>query len=795
MFSRSFGAPLVLLATIATGCLVDGPQVPASIVLDAGTVTFDAIGATQQLTATVLDQDGSPIADATVHWSTGDDQVAIVNANGLVTAMGNGGTQITATVDLVTGQTTVTVQQTPAQATAASGNAQMGTAGSALGDPVVVRITDRLDQPIQGVAVTFAVTGGGGSVDPTADTTGVTGEAAATWTLGPAVGSNTLEVTIGGIAPVSFTATAMTGPPATVAAAGGDGQTATVDTPVSTAPSVIVTDAGGRAVEDVTVTFQVATGGGSVTEGTQTTDATGTATVGAWRLGQTAGQNTLTATVSGLPAVPFAATGEAGPATNLAIADGDGQSASVNTDVAVPPAVLVTDAFANPVAGESVAFVVTVGGGMVSGSPALSASDGIAQVTAWTLGPAEGANALEAAAAATGPVTFNATGTAGTSPGSVMIADGDGQTGLVSTPVNFPPAVQLLDAAGNPVAGVEVVFAPTSGGGSVTSGTIMTDANGTAAVGGWTLGPSAGAHTLTATVTGSGITNNPITFTATAVTATFDIEVRHVASPTASQQAAFDNAVARWEQLLIGDLTDVDFTSSPVAAGACGVDHPQINEVVDDLIIYAELEPIDGPGSVLGSAGPCIVRSGGGLTIVGIMRFDTDDLDGLESSGQLEAVILHEMGHVLGLGTLWGGFLQNPSLPNSPGVDTHFDGATAIKAFDLAGGTDYGGGAKVPVENEQGGQGTRDAHWRESVFDTELMTGFLDSGANQLSIVTVGSFGDIGYLFSFAGTDEYATPAPMAAAVAGGHIELVDDLWFGPLWVVDAVGRVTRSVR
>ena len=55
---------------------------------------------------------------------------------------------------------------------------------------------------------------------------------------------------------------------------------------------------------------------------------------------------------------------------------------------------------------------------------------------------------------------------------------------------------------------------------------------------------------------------------------------------------------------------------------------------------------------------------------------------------------------------------------------------------DRLGGSSYTGGASVPVENTQGGQGTQDSHWRETIFVAELMTGFLDAGVtNPLSLL------------------------------------------------------------
>ena len=59
----------------------------------------------------------------------------------------------------------------------------------------------------------------------------------------------------------------------------GNGQTATVNTAVATAPSVIVYDAYNNPVPNVIVTFAVASGGGSVTGASATTNASGIATV------------------------------------------------------------------------------------------------------------------------------------------------------------------------------------------------------------------------------------------------------------------------------------------------------------------------------------------------------------------------------------------------------------------------------------------------------------------------------------------------------------------------------------
>jgi hypothetical protein len=106
---------------------------------------------------------------------------------------------------------------------------------------------------------------------------------------------------------------------------------------------------------------------------------------------------------------------------------------------------------------------------------------------------------------------------------------------------------------------------------------------------------------------------------------------------------------------------------------------------------------------------------------------------------------------------------------------------------------DYTLGAKVPVENA-GPTGTRDAHWRETVFKKELMTGFINSGANPLSVVTTASMGDLGYLVNYAASDVFSVTAAPPTAAQGGMLLLGDDIRRGPIEEVDAAGRVIRVI-
>lgn len=200
----------------------------------------------------------------------------------------------------------------------------------------------------------------------------------------------------------------------------GNSQSAVAGTAVTTLPSVIVKDENNDPVIGVSVTFEVASGGGSITGGTATTGPDGIATVGSWTLGTTAGTNTLTATSGSLTGSPvtFTATGTAGAATQIAIHAGNGQSATIGTAVTTPPSVIVKDANGNPVSGVPVTFSVSLGGGTVSPTSSVSTdASGIAAVTSWTLGSTAGTNSLIATSGTlTGsPVTFSATGSSSTS--------------------------------------------------------------------------------------------------------------------------------------------------------------------------------------------------------------------------------------------------------------------------------------------------------------------------------------------------------------------------------------------
>jgi hypothetical protein len=220
----------------------------------------------------------------------------------------------------------------------------------------------------------------------------------------------------------------------------------------------------------------------------------------------------------------------------------------------------------------------------------------------------------------------------------------------------------------------------------------------------------------------------------------FTITVRFVGGLTQSQMDAFATAADRWVKVIVGDLPDVRID----------------DEAIDDVLILAKGEVIDGTGGTLGQARITHLRQPGkapwaSLPARGEMTFDQADLASMEVGGTLVDVITHEMGHVLGIGSLW----RRKGLLAGEGTDDpRFTGSATLTEYQKLGGQSDG----VPVENT-GGPGTREVHWREHDFGNELMTGFVNRAHNPLSRVTAASLGDLGYQVDMDAADDYELPA------------------------------------
>jgi hypothetical protein len=380
-------------------------------------------------------------------------------------------------------------------------------------------------------------------------------------------------------------------------------------------------------------------------------------------------------------------------------------------------------------------------------------------------------------------------------PGSASMtkAAGDNMAGYAGNFAPALPTVRVRGGNGAPVPDVPVTFRVTSGGGTVSFPSAVTDDSGRASPGAWRLGV-VGAQGLTADASGYG----SVTFTASAgapPASAFDIDIIFLdPQPTDSQKAAFLAARDRWQQLIVGDLSD--YGPGFAADAACPTfTTPEVPGPIDDVVIFAAVRPIppDGGANILAQAGPCQLRGSNLLTIAGIMIFDSDDIGTLTQSASLADVATHEMAHVLGFGLIWSDL---ELITGELGTDPYFTGVGARQAFRaIQSESNPYDGNSVPVENT-GGAGTRDGHWRETVFGRELMTGFFNGGVtNPLSAVTATSMRDMGYTVDDSRADAYQLSLAMGNLAAGAVGDWREQLAPWPVLVVDDRGRTLRAIR
>ncbi len=427
----------VIPVYIGPGANADGIAIPQATPLGNGE--------SATLTALVTEA-GTPISGVPVSFQSSDSSLLIPAQQSLntasVTAPTTGTGQVTITARTPTNlSTTGTVDWAPRASALVlvSGNGQTANTNTAAAAPLVVAVQDPQGVGVPGTVVTFAVTAGptGTSVAPLTAVSDAQGRAQTTLTAGSPGGAITVTASAAGLAgsPVTFTATAVTsvGVPATVTANTPVAQNAVVNTVVAAPPAVIVRDANGTAVPNVTVTFAITGGGGTLTGATQTTSSSGIATVGSWTVGTATGANTMTATVASLTPVTFTATGTAGAPATLTKVQGDSQTANSGAALPVQPTVLVRDQFQNPVPGVTVNWTPSDGTATPASGP--TGANGQAATT-WTLGAGQLAPTLTAGVVNLPSFVFHAT-TVFTSPTILLSTGGNPLVGVgLSTTVD-----------------------------------------------------------------------------------------------------------------------------------------------------------------------------------------------------------------------------------------------------------------------------------------------------------------------------------------------------------------------
>ena len=430
--------------------------------------------------------------------------------------------------------TATAVSQSPATLAAASPTTLVGQAGQPVSPPPSVRVTDAGGNPVPGVTVTFSVKGSGGQLaNRTGAGTVVTvatdgsGTAAVTsWTLGTAVGTDSVEARASGPAgplagsPVLFAAVVLPAPAAQLRFL-AQPTTVTAGQPMAPSVTVGVQDQNGNLVTTYSGTVTLALGSsppGGTLGGTTTAGVTGgIATFGGLILTRAGAGYALVANALPLiaPATSESFSVTAAPAARLALVVQPADTATSGEKFIRQPTVRLEDAFGNPV--NQLAVPVTasieIGGGTLGGTVTMATlATGVASYTDLSLTGLPGLRTLRFSAPGLLPVSSKPIILIAAPTATLTLAAGGNQTAPVGTVVAVPPAVKVTDLTGTPVAGVPVAFTVTGGGGSITVPSAITDLQGIASVGSWRLGAIKGTNTLTATA--AGVAGSPLGITA-----------------------------------------------------------------------------------------------------------------------------------------------------------------------------------------------------------------------------------------------------------------------------------------
>ena len=263
----------------------------------------------------------------------------------------------------------------------------------------------------------------------------------------------------------------------------------------------------------------------------------------------------------------------------------------------------------------------------------------------------------------------------------------------------------------------------------------------------------------------------------------FEIElVFHDDRFTEEHKKAIREGARRWMSIIREDLPDYveshGFTDQSIVIPS--------GERIDDLRIYVIVGETYGAAA---TGAPILVRETG-LPVVGKVTL-APLLLSTYSSVELMEITIHEIGHVLGIGTLWYDLLQG-----TQGAYTHFKGPLAIRAFDDAGGRNYAV-EKVPV-NPDG------FHWRNDMFRNEVLS-FNAALGQSLSAITVQALADLGWVVDVTQADPFILPpfksaAKVSAKITAPSTHAQPEWTCGvgeqrePIYVVDQQGRIILTL-
>lgn len=203
------------------------------------------------------------------------------------------------------------------------------------------------------------------------------------------------------------------------------------------------------------------------------------------------------------------------------------------------------------------------------------------------------------------------------------------------------------------------------------------------------------------------------------------------------------NAVRKWEGLIVGDYEQIFTVPNSNCPGVMQ------GTQVDDTLISIGYEYIDGASgsNTLAYAGTCFYSFGKSRVCAIVM--DSSNFASSGSSVLAYNVIIHEIGHCLGIqSTAWA----RANLVNS---NLRYTGEKGNAQLPLIGANHN----QAYVEDLYG-QGSAGSHWRESIYDSEVMTSLAEFGIMPLSRLTIGALEDLGYQVDYSKADPYTVPSP-----------------------------------
>lgn len=220
--SRRTLLSLATAALSAAACkkAVD-PPVPAALYLVQGNAQQAQAGAElpTQIIVRLVDADGAPVPDFPIGFVVTQGGGTVNPASAPTDDAGevqvkwtlgpNADVQVLhATAGTVEPVIVGAIGLLPTEIVVAQGAGQAAKAGAALANAIVVRVVGPGNVPMKGVQVSFQVASGGGQITPQSGVTNASGEVQTRWTLGPAMGTQTVQVVSGSIQPISISAIA-----------------------------------------------------------------------------------------------------------------------------------------------------------------------------------------------------------------------------------------------------------------------------------------------------------------------------------------------------------------------------------------------------------------------------------------------------------------------------------------------------------------------------------------------------------------------------------------------------------